>query len=337
MDPASDPEPTPEDPPREDAGPQRVWGAGGRRRKGRATKGRATKGRATKGRARTAGGGDAEADSDPEEQTRTERLAQLGSLLAGFAHEVRNPLSTIGLNLELVREDLDESDEPKDRRTRRRLEVVGQEVQRLQTILEEFLTFAREPRFHLRPTDMNALLRSVVELCEAEFTARRIALQFFPDERLGAVDVDPDMIRSAVINLIRNARDACSEGDEVLVGVRYEPDSPAFAIQIVDTGPGMPEEVREKALRPYFTTKKEGTGLGLPLARRIVLGHRGAFRLASEPDKGTQFTLILPCRSLPPALPADTESDTSEPDAPEYGGPGDALPPGPPAPEEPET
>ncbi len=233
-------------------------------------------------------------DEQAQDQIRTQRLAQLGTLLAALAHEVRNPLSTIGLNLQLVLEDFAAAESPRDRRTHKRIAVIESEVKRLQRILENFLGFVRSPAPQRRPVDLNALLQGLVELATPEMRARGIALRFFPGAGLGQLEVDADQIRAAVVNLLRNAQDACRVGDEVLLASRGAGDE--VLIQVTDTGVGMSREVAERASAPYFSTKAGGTGLGLALVRRTLEEHGGRLEVSSEPGKGTQFTLRLPSR-----------------------------------------
>lgn len=219
-------------------------------------------------------------------------MARLTELLAGFAHEVRNPLSTIGLNLQLIGEDFAGVDSPRDRRIAKRLQVVQGEVRRLQDIVEEFLRYARMPDLQLEPTDLNALLQSVVDFSAPELRDRSISLRFYPGAGVGTTVLDPGQLRAAVINLVRNAADACDSGGEVIVSSRADPDG--VAVNVIDSGAGMTPEVLAKIFQPYFTTKKAGTGLGLPMVRRVVELHGGKVEVDSEPGKGTQFTLVLP-------------------------------------------
>ncbi len=229
---------------------------------------------------------------EAQERTRKEQLAQLGGLLAGFAHEIRNPLSTIGLNLQLVKEDFEGAESSRERRTYKRLSVVENEVKRLQTILEEFLGFVRTPQPKRKTVDVNEMLRSVADFNTPEMRKADISLKFFPGASVGEAELDPDQIRAVLVNLLRNAREACSEGDEILISSRRTGDE--VLIQVTDTGSGMDEEVSHKVFQPYFSTKKGGTGLGLAMARRIIEEHGGVMSFTSEPGKGTQFSLRLP-------------------------------------------
>jgi signal transduction histidine kinase len=223
---------------------------------------------------------------------RTERLAQLGTLLAGFAHEVRNPLSTIGLNLQLVLEEFREPETPREKRTHKRLTVVEAEVRRLQKILEEFLSFARAPEPKLVPIDLNQRLQALVEFHEPEFAGLGLALRFYPVAGLEPLAADWDHLQAAIVNLLRNAKDATPAGGQVLVSTAREPGF--VLVRVTDTGAGIPPEVQPRVLEPYYSTKKSGTGLGLPTVRRVAAEHGGSLQLESEVGKGTQFTLRLP-------------------------------------------
>lgn len=245
------------------------------------------------------------APEESHELVRTERLARLGALLAGFAHEVRNPLSTIGLNLQLVKEDFADAQTARDKRTYKRLDVVEAEVRRLQSILDEFLTFARRPQLEKVPTDLNAMLRALTDFTEPEMEKAGIALRFYPGGGPMMVQADPDLLRAAVVNLLLNAQDACRQGDEILVSTAREGDR--VAVRVTDTGTGITADTLDRIFTPYFSTKKKGTGLGLPTTRRIVEEHEGTLEVSSEVGKGTQFTLYLPVRAPEPRIRVDGE------------------------------
>jgi signal transduction histidine kinase len=229
---------------------------------------------------------------------RTERLAQLGTLLAGFAHEVRNPLSTIGLNLQLVLEEFREPETPRDKRTQKRLSTVEAEVRRLQKILEEFLSFARAPEPRPEPTPLNDRLQAFVDFQQPEIKEHGLSLRFYPGAGIGSPPVDWDHLQAAIGNLLRNARDATPAGGEILVSTVRDGDD--VLVRVTDTGAGIPADVQARVFEPYFSTKKAGTGLGLPTVRRIVEEHGGALTMESEVGKGTQFTMRLPARGARP-------------------------------------
>lgn len=228
---------------------------------------------------------------------RTQRLAQLGTLLAGFAHEVRNPLSTIGLNLQLVLEDFREPETARDKRTQKRLGTVEAEVRRLQKILEEFLSFARAPEPKPTAIALNDKLQALVDFHEPELREAGVSVRFYPGADIGLVPGDWDHLQAAVGNLLRNAKEATPPGGQVLVSTVK--DGKDVLVRVTDTGAGIPPELQPRVFEPYFSTKKAGTGLGLPTVRRVVEEHGGTLTLESEVGKGTQFTMRLPARSGP--------------------------------------
>lgn len=252
--------------------------------------------------------------SDPpvgslREQVRVRQLARLGALFAGFAHEIRNPLSTIGLNLQLVKEDIGTSESPRDQRVLRRLTVVESEVQRLQGILEQFLGYVRVPELRVESVPLDGLLREIVDFFQPEAAGRGVSLRYFGDPTLLAVPLDRDQFHAVVVNLLRNALDACGQGDEIMLSARSVDGH--VLVQVTDTGAGMPTAVRDNAFAPYFSTKKHGTGLGLPTARRIVEEHGGELTVHSEAGRGSDFLIRLPrVRPEPPAgsAPAATSA-----------------------------
>ncbi|MCC6782872.1 MAG: GHKL domain-containing protein [Planctomycetes bacterium] len=263
---------------------------------------------------------DGEAAKTRREAVRIRQLARLGALFAGFAHEIKNPLSTIGLNLQLVKEDLGEPDSPRDQRIVRRLNVVESEVRRLQGILEQFLGYVRVPELHTRRMHLDSLLRELVEFVQPEMRERGVPVRFLGDGADREVELDADQFRAVIVNLLRNAMDACQDGGEVIVTTRTQggvAGAHEAIVQVIDTGSGMTPEVREKAFTPYFSTKKQGTGLGLPTARRIVEQHGGSIQLDSEPGRGTAFTIRLPlagASALPPRTGASADAADEEND-----------------------
>lgn len=228
------------------------------------------------------------------QKIRTQRLAQLGTLLAGFAHEVRNPLSTIGLNLQLVLEDFQEPETARDKRSQKRLSAVEGEVRRLQTILEEFLKHARAPEPKLRAVNLNEKLQALIDFHELEMKSVDLSMRFYPGREVAEVWCDWDLVQAAVVNLMRNAKEATPSGGQIFVSTMREQDF--VVINVTDTGEGIDLQQIDRVLEPYFSTKKGGTGLGLPTARRVAEDHGGTLTMQSEPGKGTQFSLRLPIR-----------------------------------------
>jgi len=232
-----------------------------------------------------------------------ERLAELGAMTSGLAHEIKNPLSTIGLNVQLLREGVGEIRGESDEKGRllRRLDSLGREVERLRGILTDFLEYAGELRLDTVPTDLNQIVGELVDffLPQAERQRVRLRSDLAPGSLVAVVDAPH--LKQALLNLMLNAVQAmAAQGDdrprELIVRTGFEDasDGAALVIHVIDTGPGIPGETLDRIFNPYFTTRSGGTGLGLPTARRIVEAHGGRIDVHSEVGKGTDFAVVLP-------------------------------------------
>lgn len=227
-----------------------------------------------------------------------DRLAELGTLAGGLAHEIKNPLSTIALNLALLREDWEKGETPKEKRTLKKIALLEREVQRLEAIVNDFLRFAKGKEMKLDPCDLNRVVQEVVDFIEPE--AKRVGVQIrslFASD-LPQVALDRDVFRQALLNLFVNARDAMPKGGELLLRTQRgkNPREPEVWLEVTDTGVGMAPEVLEHCFDIYYSTKRGGTGLGLPTVRRIVEAHNGEISVQSEPGRGTQFLLRFPAQ-----------------------------------------
>lgn len=237
----------------------------------------------------------------------SERLATIGQMSAKVSHEVRNPLSSISLNLELLEDEL--ALLPKDRRTEmaRLLGAVRSQVDVLSAVTEEYLRFARLPKPKLEFVLLQSLIANLADFVREEMHARKVSLLVDAQDDLPALHVDPGQIRQALLNLIRNAAEAMPGGGTIRLaaerkGERSEPGlhsplpdrHPQVEITVTDTGVGIPEKDIEKVFEPFFTSKDGGTGLGLPISRQIALEHGGTLTCESTPGPGTIFHLTLP-------------------------------------------
>jgi two-component system, NtrC family, sensor kinase len=254
---------------------------------------------------------------------RSERLATVGRMAAQITHEVRNPLASIGLYAELLGDEIGEGGpEP-----RRLVSAIISEVDRLTEITETYLRFARLPRPRLEPEDMGALVTSVLEFSRAELSQAGIALDVQVTPGLPEVAADEAQLRQALLNLVRNAREAMAgrpEGARLRVFVEAdgsgEADGAASArevrVRVEDSGPGIAHEHLAKIFEPFFSTKQRGTGLGLALVQEVVLEHGGRIDVDSAPGAGTRFTISLPARQASPAPPAPLPAATEASRAP---------------------
>jgi two-component system sensor histidine kinase HydH len=224
-------------------------------------------------------------------------VAEIVQLAGGLAHEIRNPLSTMRLNLELLAEELQGAAAPRDRRILQKIDRVRREAQRLENILEDFLRFARVEVLKRVPTDLNALIDDLRDFIEPQATTQGVIIRTQFDESLPAVAIDEDLFKQALLNLILNALHAMPDGGELILTTRREP--AAAVVEVIDTGSGIAEEHQAEVFKPYFSTRPGGSGLGLPTARRILQAHGGTIDLASAVGKGTRFTLRLPLTPPP--------------------------------------
>lgn len=223
-----------------------------------------------------------------------ERLAAVGRVSAQVAHEVRNPLSSIGLNVEMLGDQLSSArfESPEEaRETRELLDAVTKEVDRLTSITDEYLTLARLPAPTLRRENFISTVESVLGFSTEEFARAKIAVRReFASEVIEAM-FDENQIRQVVLNLLRNAREAMAEGGTVTLSVTTTAND--IELRVSDTGAGLTPETRARLFEPFFTTKPGGTGLGLSLSRQIIQAHGG--RLEAAPTSpGTTFVLTLP-------------------------------------------
>ncbi len=226
--------------------------------------------------------------------------AFLVRLAAGLAHEIKNPLSTMAINLALLDEEWGgargASGAPelgaREKRCLKRVHTLQREVRRLETIVDDFLRFARGGQINRAPADLCALVREVLEFVEPEDRAQQIRHHADLPAGLPLVMLDSGAFRQAVLNLVVNARQAMPDGGELIV--RVERQGNFVELSVTDTGVGMTPEDLERCFELYYSTKKSGTGLGLSTTRRIVEEHDGTITVVSEKGRGTSFSIVLP-------------------------------------------
>jgi len=220
------------------------------------------------------------------------RLAELGTLTGVLAHEIKNPLSTVGLNLQLMAEDLDPTNGTQIR-LRNRLEVVQRETKRLRDFLDDFLRYAGKLELERKPEDLNVLLEELVDFFTPQAQLARVQIRLRPHPQAVVAEVDAKSIKQAVLNLMLNAVQAMTQGGELIISATAQPDGVAI-IDIIDTGPGIESAKLDKIFQAYYSNRKGGTGLGLAMARRIAHEHGGDLTVQSEVGKGSRFSMRLP-------------------------------------------
>ncbi|MGH7139476.1 MAG: sensor histidine kinase [Pirellulales bacterium] len=221
-----------------------------------------------------------------------EQYTEIARLVGGLAHEIKNPLSTIRLNMELLAEDFQADESPRARRSLAKILVVQQECQRLQDLLDDFLNFTKVRQLDLKPVDLNDLVRQVLEFYRPQASEANIELLPFLRSDLPSVLLDREVFRGALFNLILNAQQAMPDGGQLMVATEFTPRG--VALILVDTGCGMDEKTLARIFEAFYSTKPGGSGLGLPTVRKIVEAHGGRIFVQSEFGKGTQFTIELP-------------------------------------------
>jgi two-component system sensor histidine kinase HydH len=232
------------------------------------------------------------ADSTTDADRLRRNYTEIAQLAGGLAHEVRNPLSTIRMNLELLSEDVAADDDPRLRRMQTKLDRIRRECLHLEEILTAFLQFARAGELRLEPASLGALLTDFVEVYRPQAQARAIDVVPRIAADLPTVRFDALLLRQALRNLVLNAEQSMPQGGLIELAAAATP--AGVAITIIDSGCGIPAAAQGKIFDTFYSTKPGGSGLGLPTVRKIVEAHGGSIACESEPGKGTRFTLLLP-------------------------------------------
>ncbi len=216
------------------------------------------------------------------------RLAAIGRLTAGVGHEVKNPINAIVVHLELMRNKLGDA----DHRAMRHLEVIESEIQRLDRVVQTLVDFSRPVELQLKEQDMRRVVSAVLMLASAELETRDVHVESDLPDRPVMAKVDSDLLKQALLNVVLNGAQAMAEGGKLKV--RLAEDGRMALLSIHDQGGGIPDDVRDKIFDLYFTTKKDGSGIGLAMTYRIVELHNGSIEVESDATHGTTFILRFP-------------------------------------------
>ncbi|WP_028326016.1 two-component system sensor histidine kinase NtrB [Desulfatirhabdium butyrativorans] len=220
-----------------------------------------------------------------------ERLAHIAHVATSLSHEIRNPLSAIKMNLQILQRHPDIVGNDK-----RRIDIAVQEMHRLEQILMEVLDFAKPVVLQKRPGNLNHVLMQTIDLLEPKFAEKSLAIHVCFDEKIPRISIDPEKIEQVAINLLLNAIDAAPQESALVIGTRRHSDThnPQLCFWIENAGNDIPPDIREKLFQPFFTTKSKGGGLGLSVVRRLVEAHDGRIEIENRKEGGTIFTVILP-------------------------------------------
>src|SRR5262249_33573302 len=252
-----------------------------------------------------------------------QQYAELAELAGGFIHEIKNHLSTLGLNLQLLAEDFQEPQSQRERRALERIQRLQGECQRLVDVSNDFLRFARVKDLERGPTDLRGVGEELVDFSTPMARADNIDIKCYFPADLPPVALDRDLFKQALLNLLLNAQQAMPGGGELTIQAEVVPAPPEpssevrgqgaevsqdgdgasltsdlcpltsgfVELSLIDTGKGMPPEVLARAFRPFYSTRAGGTGLGLATTRKIVEAHGGTIDVQSEVGHGTKFTI----------------------------------------------
>jgi two-component system NtrC family sensor kinase len=238
---------------------------------------------------------------------RSERLATVGKVAAQITHEIRNPLASIGLNAELLVDEL----APAQNEGRRLLEVISGEIDRLSEITESYLRYVRLPRPKLMPEDPSALVSAVMEFARSELALAGITLELDAPPGLPEIAADENQLRQALLNLVRNAREAMPDGGRLQVAVAATAED-RVNLKVTDSGAGIAPQHLGRIFEPFFSTKEKGTGLGLALVQHIVTEHGARIEVRSAGQRGTVFELSFPMLRRPAASVSGPAPETEE-------------------------
>ena len=218
--------------------------------------------------------------------------SEIAELAAGFIHEIKNHLGTLSLNLQLLAEDFETAETPRERRALDRVGRLSGECRKLVELSNDFLRFARLRELHARPTTLDEVVTRMIDFLGPTARQRGVEINWFPAPDLPPVCLDADLFEQALLNLMLNAEQAMPDGGTLSLIGRCE--GGTVFLDVIDTGVGIAPGALAKLFRPFHTTKPDGNGLGLATTRKIVAAHGGTIDVQSEPGRGTKFTIALP-------------------------------------------
>lgn len=217
---------------------------------------------------------------------------ELAELAGSLAHEIKNPLSVIHMNADLLSEEMSESDWPGKRRAESKVEMIRQQCQRMENLLRDFLRFSRLRDLEMTPGSLNDQMETVLKLYQPHADKNSVDVLRYLDPDLPSVLLHSDSLQASLINLVKNALESMETGGQLVVRTYSTPRG--VALDLIDTGCGMDDGTALHMFEPFYSTKNGGSGLGLPTARKIIEAHGGRISVQSEMGRGTKFTLEFP-------------------------------------------
>ena len=233
---------------------------------------------------------DVDAADEPDSLRR--QYHELAELAGSLAHEIKNPLSVIHMNADLLSEELSESDWAGRRRANAKIDMIRQQCQRMENLLRDFLRFARMRDLEMTPGNLNEQVETVLRLFKPQADKAGVEIISYLDNDLPSVLLHSDSLQAALINLVKNALEAMPEGGQFVVRTHGTPHG--VALDLIDTGEGMDDTTAIRMFEPFYSTKNGGSGLGLPTARKIIEAHGGRIAVQSDVGHGTKFMLEFP-------------------------------------------
>ena len=237
---------------------------------------------------------------------------EIAQLAGALAHEIKNPLSVIGMNMELLAEDFENGQTPMERRALNKINIVQTQCHRLQNLLDDFLRFARIRHLDMAPGSLNEHIERVLQFFSPQTTASGVEVTEYFDPDLPSIMLDEQTLEAALMNLVKNAIEAMPDGGQLTARTRLT--RSGVALDLIDTGQGMDQSTAIHIFDAFFSTKDGGSGLGLPTARKTIEAHGGRIGVQSELGRGTQFTIEFP-------MPARLATGALEPESDEHSDP----------------
>ncbi len=244
--------------------------------------------------------------SDEPPNSLRAQYEELAALSGSLAHEIKNPLSVIRMNMELLAEDFADSETPRERRALSKIDMVTRQCTRLENLLNDFLRFNKVRKLDLRSGSLNEQIERVLDLFAPQANETGVEIVRYLDHDLPSILLNAETLQAALVNLVKNALEAMPSGGQFIARTRLTRNG--VALDLIDNGSGMDEKTAMKMFEPFYSTKSGGSGLGLPTARKIIEAHGGRIDVHSEAGRGTQFTLEFP---TPPRIADESEPESA--------------------------